>query len=458
MTDSVKIEPLHDGNYATWAVRMRALLEHKDLWDVVNVGPPVVPEGADAMQRAAAAAYQRQDRQARSLIALNVSDALLTIVAANTTAKLLWDAFEALYKATSTARRQQLRRSLASLKKKTDETLTAYFNRARGIRDDLLAIGHGVDEDTVVGAILSGLPESYDTTVEIVEASAATLNMNDVFAKLLQTEQRQERKGQESAAPGSTNALVARGGGRYKATPGKKPKNSREIECWHCGKKGHRRSECRKLKQEQASSASASFAMTAGVVRTKQDQWILDSGASQHMAWDKANFSTYKRLPETAVSACDGNKVVAVGIGDVDIAAEVDGRVNRIRLKDVLHVPSLVVNLFSNGKADDNGAHVQVKNGRCFIKMRGETALTGRKVEGMYILDTKKESCCYSRKVESAELWHRRFGHLGYDNLKKLQDGSLVTGVNTPAREFEALTKKVLQRREIGSHKVVKAF
>jgi transposase InsO family protein len=37
---------------------------------------------------------------------------------------------------------------------------------------------------------------------------------------------------------------------------------------------------------------------------------------------------------------------------------------------------------------------------------------------------------------ETAELWHRRFGHLGYDNLAKLQSSSMVNGISVTADQF----------------------
>jgi hypothetical protein len=111
-SSAFKIEPVVADNYATWSIRMRALLEHKDLWDVVKLGQGVVPEGADAARQAAA---ERQDRKARTLIILNVADQHLALVNKKTTAKSVWDALENLYRSKSTARRQQLRRSLAGL-------------------------------------------------------------------------------------------------------------------------------------------------------------------------------------------------------------------------------------------------------------------------------------------------------------------------------------------------------
>ena len=39
---------------------------------------------------------------------------------------------------------------------------------------------------------------------------------------------------------------------------------------------------------------------------------------------------------------------------------------------------------------------------------------------------------------ESPQLWHPRFGHLGYDNLARLQTKDMVTGIATTANDFKA--------------------
>ena len=39
---------------------------------------------------------------------------------------------------------------------------------------------------------------------------------------------------------------------------------------------------------------------------------------------------------------------------------------------------------------------------------------------------------------QTPELWHRRFGHLGYGNLFQLKDKHMVEGIATPAQSFKA--------------------
>jgi hypothetical protein len=48
------------------------------------------------------------------------------------------------------------------------------------LSDTLRATRHEVEEDTVVGAVLAGLPEAYDTSEEILEASEEVLELATV--------------------------------------------------------------------------------------------------------------------------------------------------------------------------------------------------------------------------------------------------------------------------------------
>ncbi len=40
------------------------------------------------------------------------------------------------------------------------------------------------------------------------------------------------------------------------------------------------------------------------------------------------------------------------------------------------------------------------------------------------------------REVESPELWHRRLGHEGYENLAKMAEEELVSGVRVSGKVF----------------------
>ena len=88
------------------------------------------------------------------------------------------------------------------------------------------------------------------------------------------------------------------------------------------------------------------------------EEWVVDSGATTHMMWDKGVYVTY--------AAMDDMPSVRLGDGRHDVKAEGRGSVRLrvrddkdaecvIRLSSVLFVPDLSCNLFSFQDITDKG-------------------------------------------------------------------------------------------------------
>ena len=77
--------------------------------------------------------------------------------------------------------------------------------------------------------------------------------------------------------------------------------------------------------------------------------WVVDSGATTHMTWDKLVFVTYATMEDMPnVRLGDGRYVKAEGKGSVCWRIKDDIEAERvIRLSSVLFVPELSCNLFS---------------------------------------------------------------------------------------------------------------
>ena len=111
-------------------------------------------------------------------------------------------------------------------------------------------------------------------------------------------------------------------------------------------------------------------------------------------------------------------------------------------LNDVLHVPQLQNKLFSLPSITEKGESVEFKGKTCGITVDEKKYLIAHKHGKLYKLNTLSESeACYvgqtAYKNDSLLLWHLRYGHLGYDNLKLLNDKSMVNGMSVNAKESE---------------------
>ena len=75
--------------------------------------------------------------------------------------------------------------------------------------------------------------------------------------------------------------------------------------------------------------------------RSSIDLWIIDSGASNHMTYNKSSLTNIQTLPyPILVSLPNGYKVKVTEYGDVHISS-------KMVLNKVLHVPSFKYNLIS---------------------------------------------------------------------------------------------------------------
>jgi transposase InsO family protein len=162
------------------------------------------------------------------------------------------------------------------------------------------------------------------------------------------------------------------------------------------------------------------------------DKWLIDFGASYHMAKDRDIFST--------LNECNTKKIF---VGD-DRSLSVEGsrtvQVENGHFNDVLCVPSLSCNLLSvyqithsgEGKTIEFSPHqVVIKD----LKDPKHVLATGivDDITRLYKFDNFGSSYFSSVFVAHSDdlrkLWHERFGHLNYRSLQKLCNQQMVTGL-----------------------------
>uniref|UniRef100_A0A803L3F4 CCHC-type domain-containing protein n=1 Tax=Chenopodium quinoa TaxID=63459 RepID=A0A803L3F4_CHEQI len=76
---------------------------------------------------------------------------------------------------------------------------------------------------------------------------------------------------------------------RSKSRTPNNSQNSKSIECWNCGKTGHYKNQCRSTSKNQEVKAEANVTFTVEgddalicSLESKEESWVLDSGASFH--------------------------------------------------------------------------------------------------------------------------------------------------------------------------------
>ena len=116
-----------------------------------------------------------------------------------------------------------------------------------------------------------------------------------------------------------------------------------------------------RTKPTAPTTSSAHVAQRVNSFLSKQEnleEWIVDSGASDHMTGSANLFSSYKRCDgDMRITVADGTSFLVAGIGDVNLCG--------LSLKYVLYDPNLKHNLISVSKIskDQNCAVTLSPNG-----------------------------------------------------------------------------------------------
>jgi hypothetical protein len=486
--DKISIEKLDVDNYVVWKVRMQCALVTKGL-DAALAAPtaetPLSPE---------------TDKKARAFIMLCVKDHHLQALDECTTAREAWQLLEKQHASKSTARLLQLLQELAHLKKESAESISKYVSRARALQDQLRAARHTTTTETLSMQLLAGLPAEYEMTVTVIANESPLPTLETITGKLLLAEQRISSSGASSSSGSAlreARAYQARGGSG--AAPRRSGRDGRT--CYYCNKPGHIAAECRKkasdmraggggysgMQQQagsfmqrpsalrasmprmgapqqrssvrfstppqQRSEALLSRSITHEVVLTaaaseqppQHLEWVLDSGASRHITNSLSEMLNPQALNgSVTITFGNNSQAKAEAVGDVVLTNISGAAVPRIVLGEALYVPQASANLLSISAASSKGIDFTFNGDTCTISKGSFFIATAEKSGGLFTLRTSERALA-AWSSESPQLWHRRFAHLGYTNLAKMQSGGMVKGINIHPQEFKLAGQQVCE-------------
>ena len=473
---SVKIEKLSNDNYVTWSANVEHVLKLKNCWKAVGSPPPGVQrmlEGDEplpsrsellavlqipgatedvmaikvtAREHLAVLDWKRKDEVALATLHLNVAEIHHATFRVCRTARGAWAALEELFRSRNMARSMDMRRRLATISKRTDEGMIEYINRGTMLHYELGQLGQDQPEAELVAALLSGLPASYANTVELLEDQGVP-SLRRVTERLMAAEVKR------LAASESRNkdraVAYAAGPGDRRAAPSAKAR-----VCFHCDRPGHIQRFCPELRRRERGDGLAMAVVGRRGVLVGDGSlpvaaWIVDSGASHHMTGDASVIVGQTTVPPVHVRMPNGSTVTATQSGTVPLPVwAVDGSTT-LTLQDVLHVPGMEVNLFSVQAIMERGFGANFRDGKVSIFRGGARVLDGVRAGAVHVLPTINggpetddygDPLGFAGAAVGAAVWHRRLGHCGAKDLKrvaKAADGMRMNGVGAK----EALSK-----------------
>ncbi|XP_019242094.1 PREDICTED: uncharacterized protein LOC109222159, partial [Nicotiana attenuata] len=232
--------------------------------------------------------------------------------------------------------------------------------------------------------------------------------------RLLATEQRRlmRQDGRVEGALAANHKTQSKGNNVKKNYP----------PCQHCGKKGHppfkywKRPDakckiCNQLGHEaiickgkyQKHEADAQVAneeeedhlFVATILSTKKsDFWLIDSGCTNHMTYDRNLFKEFTSIGNKKVRIGNGDYILAKGKGTVAIPTNSGTK----KILDVLYVPDIDQNSLSVGQLMEKGFKVSFEDKYCFIY----------DVTGLEILRVKMRGKNFSFDPTEDEEWSQK--------------------------------------------------
>ena len=177
----------------------------------------------------------------------------------------------------------------------------------------------------------------------------------------------------------------------------------------------------------------------AAVKHVETGGWVLDSGASHHVTNDASTMSDMRPLDDAIhITFANGERAEARGIGSVQLGGLTGGAFDHITLKDVLYVPEASVNLVSVPLAVRRGIVFDFAAEGCRVSKGGQLVTVAPPSGGVYVIGPWTGVASALSAKATPQLWHRRYGHMGYDNMAKLQTDQLVDGIQPSAKDFKA--------------------
>ena len=440
---------LNGDNYYHWKFQMKMNLIGKVLWDIVT-GTETLPTGTNAEQQRK---FKKRENTALATICLSLIPSLQIYVRSANNAKEAWENLAGHFEKKSLSQKILYRRKLYAARMEKGTKMLDHINYIKTLAEHMEGVGDAVSENDLVIILISSLPEEYNFLITALETiKEEMLTWDYVRDRLLHEYDKMQRgsSGSQGIIKDDEDALRSR---KYAA-------DQKRFKCHYCKMPGHfakncykKKADAKKRQKDKEESARISVmvenevsvdeyevALAVNDNTSECKKWWIDSGASMHVTPKEHELDNYTALKNPLrIRLADDSTLLAYGKGSCRVTVY-DGKVNgSLLLNDFLFVPKLQSKLLSLPTMTEKGLALQFKGQFCHLMIDDKKYCIGKKYRKLYSLNSgPAEDECLMSKVndgDAMKLWHYRYGHLGYDNLKLLSDTPIAEVADFNTRE-----------------------
>lgn len=390
-------------NYRQWRFQTTLALKARGLGDhITSSDAPATSDPVEWKKDAAKAMY---------VITASMELPQISLIETCETATEIFRKLDSIYDQKSENSKLLLHEKFHTIKFTEGDSIAETISRIENIAKQLKDAGETISEMAIVTKILGSLPERYrmvrQAWLSLEPSKQTVINLT---ARLLDEEL--SFKAQEETALATDNGT------------------RKSVKCFKCNKKGHYARDCRFNSQRSNGNKhgsnyerneSAFIAQLEANFIEDEEMWILDSGASSHMTYRRNYFSNFK--PEfSCVRLGDKSELSVQGSGSINIKKFLNGKWFDSTINNVLYVPELKRNLFSEGVVTSKGFSVTKNKDSAFIKNSdGSVAATAiKQPNNLYKLLFKSISVDGEANVVTLKQWHDRLGHVNIKTLREM--------------------------------------
>ena len=493
-------------NYRIWSIQAKLMLQAQDLWGIVESAPEA-PKTDEAATTVSAAAGGEDTEKALKAKAKEAKASFLILSLCGTepqysiseleTAHEKWEKLKEIYAPVGAQQLGEKLRAFNSYAARSNDVgiahIIADLDRLQAEIGGISPAQKPSNEAKAAALInvVSMKGQRYDSIISQIEIGGITAY--DKIAALLTNFERRFL----ASKPAKETALQAEAPSSGRDRSGKAQKGQKKKfsgECHYCGKPGHKKADCFSRKRDEAAgentgrkggkASTGPLAAPGGgkglspppqdahvasetswvakeidpgapehgydanwagdkVLGPQEMSWVIDSGCTRHMTYDRESFTEYHPLDRLIqVNVANGATIDAVAEGTVSLQTIVNGSKRWVKIHNVLHVPDLSGSLISVSHLQDRGIMTRTTDsGKMLLELNGRTVGTANRIGRSYVLSgVGPESAIAYRAVakamtlEEAKIWHRRYGHLTSQSLRRVH--TVVDGITSSIKDI----------------------